>query len=173
MGVVSEWKRYIDGTTENGSDTDEDQRKQAEREENESEQIVPSFAFHTSDENNPHSSNNNHDRDGNDQDVSPINSEAARRELKDFGRGYYHHLVNTSSSSRNAVNDVPADADESSLLSQADRSLPLPTTIDFVSVATTVGAGAAGTWSTSNYNQYETDPDLRIPVNGEFLHLAQ
>ena len=182
--VVSGWKRYIDGTTENGSDPDEDQQKQEEREENECERVVPSFACHasSSEEIIPHISSKNHihhHENGPNPNDGPINSETARREMKEFGRGYYHHLVATSLS-RNMVNDSRAVAaavavDESSLfLSQADRSLPSPPrTIDLVSVATRVGAGVAGTWPTSSSNQYETDPDLRIPVNGEFVHLAQ
>ena len=186
--VISRWKRYIDGTTENESDpADEDQQKEEEREEHEYERVVPSFACHanSSKEDITHSSNkknNFHDHEnGDNPNDGPINSETARRELKEFGRGYYHHLVDTSSSRTTMVNDfTPADTaavagDESSLfLSQADRSLPSPsTTIDLLSVATRIGAGGAGTWSTSNFNQYETDPDLRIPVNGEFVHLAQ
>ena len=181
--VVSGWKRYIDGTTENESEPDEDQQKHEEREENECERVVPSFASraNSSEENNQHISKNNHVLDQeNDQNPNdgPISSETARRELKEFGRGYFHHLVSTSSS-RNMVNVSPAAAhvavvDEPSLLSsEGDRSLPSPTTIDLVSISTRVGTGVAGTWSTSSSNQYETDPDLRIPVNGEFVHLAQ
>jgi hypothetical protein len=113
--------------------------------------------------------------DGNDsvdyqKNGGPINGKTARRELKEFGLGYYRHLLVPANSGRDYKSSTaPVTSAENALTSQAYQGLSSSRQVDFVSLAATIGAGS---WS-SSYNQYETEPDLRIPVGGEFAHVAQ
>lgn len=80
----------------------------------------------------------------------PITDETARLELKEFGREYYRNIV-----FRNNMNNNSSSAGgESSSMTTSSLSSRV----------------VAGTTSASTH---ENEPDLRIPVGGEFIHLAQ
>ena len=176
--VVSGWKRYLNGDDDDERSTPEDADEEHNNEKLKERQIL-SFS-----------------RDGINSESkervvtltesdSPINNETVRRELNEFRLGYYRNLVNETSGRRNAVNEVAADntnRDGAELSSSSSSSSPLHhgrsshAEVGSIPVATMFGSGSAvagGTFFPASNNQYETHPDLRIPVNGEFLHLAQ
>lgn len=143
--IASEWKRYFQGTDQQDDD-----------EENETvEEVFSSTLEHTS--------------EGICQDHAPISSPFARHELKDFGRDYYRNLIFTKTL-QGQVHETETTGSSSS---QSNHSL---TSLRHTGAATTTFSGGgvtnASTFSSSPQS-YETEPNLGIPVGGEFMYLAQ